>query len=212
MPEEFTFEQRLRYRTHIKRDHRLATARRHTVNLPCQQFLSCSILARDEDVRIGHSHTLHDSAYVLHLGTCAPKHRNLAALRYSNTPLALLLCTFESIHQGLHQLLVIPWFDNKVECTMLHRLHGKVNVGICGKQHDLHLRELGVYLLEPEDTLIAGVYSRIEVHVKQQHIRLLRRYCREQRRRRRECHHLRKITVGEQFHRRQNIPVVIDYK
>ena len=211
MSEQFTLEQLFRYRTHIKRHHILFIATRQPVYLTCKQLLSRTVLASNEYVGIGHRHTLHHSTYVLHLGTRTPEHRNLFAHR-SNHLLALILGTVESIHQRLNHLLVVPWLYHKVKSTMLHSPHGKVNVGIGSEEHHPQLRKFPLSLLEPEYTLIATVYASVEVHIQQQHIGLLSCYCRKQGGRRRKSNHLREMAVGKQFHRRQDIPIIINYK
>ena len=74
------------------------------------------------------------------------------------------------LQQCADHLLVVERFHDEVGSTFLDARHGKLYVGVCGKEHNLGLGAKALYLSEPKESFIPRIDATRKVHVEQYHV------------------------------------------
>ena len=143
------------------------------MNLARHHLLTSTIFASNKDIGIGCSDVLNNLADALHLCTLAPIHLDTifgGRSRLCIAFLRLLLGGFIGVLERGDKFRIIPRLNDKVESTLLHSLNSQLNIGVCGKENNLCVGIFLLYLTQPIDTLVTCIYTRMEVHIEQNHI------------------------------------------
>ena len=133
MPEQFAFEKRLRYGTHIHRHHIPTETLGEAMNLPCQHFLTRPVLSRDEHIGIRFGYLLHQGAEFTHRCAGPPIHGRRLAFFLLLAPFGGLVA---SIQQSLDEFGIVPWLHYEVRCSLLDAPYSQVDISIgCEEYH-----------------------------------------------------------------------------
>ena len=178
MSEQLTLEQGLGNGTGIYADHRFQSPVGQAVNLGSQHVFPRSVLAGNQNTRVGRSDLLDRATDSRHGRSRSPQHRRSGFSDFLQ-PFSADFSTFSVIGfrlvngslQGSDEFLVLPRLHNEVECPTFHAFHRQSNVGIRRKKHHFRLRTALFDFGEPEQTLISRIGIRLEIHIQQDDIR-----------------------------------------
>lgn len=179
------------------------------MDLAGEDFLTRTVLARDEDVCVRGSNLLHLQQQLAHRLAIAP-----IRCRLCPTLLAFSLCRMRTVgvcitERGDH-LGIVERLDDEVHGTFLQPRHSKVNVGVSGEEHHPHLWLLLFDLPKPVEALVTIVDAAAKVHVEEYDIRLQRPQTRWGVCRIGDALHRFKHVTHQQSHRREHVAVVVD--
>ena len=111
--------------------------------------------------------------------------------------------------EGADEFFVVPGLYDEIEGAAFHSLHGQLDIGIGGKEDDLHVRNHLLDFSGPVEAFVAGVDAGVEVHVQQHDVRTEAFKRRHQGGRRRDGLHRFEGQRQEDFQRLADSCVVI---
>ena len=209
MTEQLTLEKSLGNGTCINTNHRLVLSATCCMNLTCKHILTRTILTRNEYRSIGRSNLIHDTMNILHSQRLPPIHTfPYLRLRFLRNLGHRFVC---SLKRG-NKFLIIPRLYDEIIGTTFHSLHSQCNISIGSKENNLHFRIHLFQLCCPVEAFITRIDIGIEVHVKQNHVRLHTIHCRNKSFRRGYNSDFRKMRGKQNLQGIANTLIIIYYQ